>query len=265
VIVPMRSINEHTVDEAARAAGITAPVHFVPVIGSTNTDLIRMAEAGAPEWTLVAAGQQTAGRGRLGRTWVSKQDGSLIVSLLLRPDIPASRAPLLSMGNAVCMAEACRSACGVDVRTRWPNDLMVGERKIGGILPEASVTGGRLAWVVLGTGLNVGHSPGDFPDELRASATSIAIEGGRLDLPGLLRDYLARLRGAYSARDGFRPEMLDSYRALCITLGRTVRAITVSGDEVVGRAVAVGDQGELLVETGSGAVTVAFGEIEHLR
>jgi BirA family biotin operon repressor/biotin-[acetyl-CoA-carboxylase] ligase len=257
-------LTEHIVAEAARAAGLTIPARYLPVTGSTNTELFAMAEHGAPEWTVMVAGRQEAGRGRLGRTWVSTGEGdALLASVLLRPQMSAPEAPLLSLLAAVCMAEACRAACQVDVRCKWPNDLVVGSRKLGGILAEAAVKSGQLDYLVIGTGVNVGQAETDFPEELRATATSVAIEGGRADVPALLQAYLSALHRRYEP-EGPPGDLLDEYRVLCDTIGRKVRATTMSGDVVEGIALEVGDSGDLVVETSTGRARVAFGEVVHL-
>jgi BirA family biotin operon repressor/biotin-[acetyl-CoA-carboxylase] ligase len=259
-------LTKDTVAEAARAAGFPGEVRFNEVTGSTNTDLILLAEAGAAEWTVVVAGQQEAGRGRLGRSWVSSPGSSLLVSVLVRPSSPVSEAALVTLGAGVCMAHATLAACGVLARCKWPNDLSVGERKLGGVLVESSVRGDGLEYAVIGTGVNIKQSVTDFPPELRDSATSIAMEGGRPDAPGLLGAYLARVREFCDAADpSFGARVLDSYRKVCGTLGRTVRARTTSGSSIDGRAVEIADAGELILETPSGRETVTFGEIVHLN
>lgn len=255
----VNTLTEHTVAEAVRGAGLEAPAVFVEETGSTNSDLMRMAAEGAPAWTVVVAGRQTGGRGRLGRTWVAPQGSSLLMSVLLRPDVDASDAPALSLAAAVAMAEACQSACGVEVRCKWPNDLVVGSRKLGGILPEASFADGRLDHVVMGLGVNLLQRAEDFPDELRDRATSVRIEGGRPDGPALLRAYLRGLRDACG-----RPGVLDRYRAHSATIGRQVAATTRSGRRVQGLAVDVDPSGALVIQSGSGPWPVAFGEVEHL-
>lgn len=259
-------LTEHSVVEAARDAGISGPVHFLPVTGSTNADLLRMAAQGAPEWTVLVAGHQEAGRGRLGRSWFSTEGASLLVSVLLRPSLPPEDAPLLTPLAGLAGAEACRKACRVDVRCKWPNDLVVGERKLGGVLVEAGVRAGSLEHVVVGLGVNVAQGADDFPSDLRPLATSVAMEGGRADPVSLLRAFLGELRARYRA-DGtnLRREVLAAYRALCATVGRDVRALTTSGQTVEGRAVGVGDQGELLVETVAGVAPVRFGEVVHVE
>ncbi len=259
-------LNEHIVAEAARAAGLTPPVHFFKVTGSTNADLFELATRGAPEWTLVVAGEQRTGRGRLGRTWASVEGRSLLASILLRPTMPPLDAPLLSMLAAVCLARAVRSTNGVEVTCKWPNDLVVRDRKLGGILAEASVDSGRLAFVVLGTGVNVAEERDDFSPEIRATATSILLEGGRAYGVALLREYLREIRALYKpSGENLRTDVLAEYRRLCSTIGRDVVATTAAGGEVRGRAVGVGDSGELLVNSGSRTEVVSFGEVVHLR
>jgi BirA family biotin operon repressor/biotin-[acetyl-CoA-carboxylase] ligase len=259
-------LTQHIVAEAVRAAGLPVPGRFLPVTGSTNTEVFAMAEHGAAEWTLMVAGRQESGRGRLGRTWVSTESGdSLLASVLLRPAIPPSEAPLLSLLAAVCLMEACGEACGVEVRCKWPNDLVVGDRKLGGILAEATVKGGRLEYVVIGTGVNVGQRPDDFPGDLRDGATSIAIEGGRTDVAALLRAYLVAMKTRYaSGGEGLLAGVLPDYRRACDTIGRRVRATTTSGEPVEGTASMVGERGDLVVETSTGQVSVGFGEVVYL-
>jgi BirA family biotin operon repressor/biotin-[acetyl-CoA-carboxylase] ligase len=212
------------------------------------------------------AGRQTAGRGRLGRTWVTPAGAVIHVSALLRPDVEPAAAPLLSLAAAVAAAEVLRTAAGVDVSCKWPNDLVVGERKLGGILTEANLRGDRVVFAVIGVGMNVGQARDDFPPEVRDRATSVAIEGGDADAASILASFLTELRARYGDRgDGLGPALLDRYRALCTTLGRRVRATTVGGATVEGVASGIGDRGELLVVDGAQRpVTVEFGEIAHL-
>src|SRR5438552_6936320 len=233
-------LSEHTVAAAALAAGIEGPVHFAAATGSTNSDLWRLAEDGAPEWTVFAAGTQEAGRGRLGRTWTSLPGESLFVSVLLRPALEPSHAPLVSLAAAVAMTQACRGA-GIDAGCKWPNDVVAGGRKLGGVLPEASVQGPALSFVVVGTGVNCSQADEDFPAELRAQATSVARERGDPDPGPILERYLRRLRELYGDRGrdlGVR--VLELYRGACVTLGHRVRAITTAGAIVDGVAREVG-------------------------
>jgi BirA family biotin operon repressor/biotin-[acetyl-CoA-carboxylase] ligase len=261
-------LTEHTVAGAAAAAGIAAPVHWADETGSTNSDLWTLAEGGAPEWTLVAAGRQVAGRGRLGRTWVSMPGSSLHLSVLLRPDVGPAESALVTLAAGVAVAGACTTASGVDVACKWPNDLVAraSGRKLGGILAEASVGPTAVEFVVLGIGVNLTQLDGDFPPDLRDRATSLAREGGRPDDAALLQAFLERVRALYGeGGHGMHERVLDPYRELCLTLGRAVRATTRVGHIVTGQAVAIGSGGELVVQTDRGQEAVGFGEVDHLR
>ena len=260
IAMSWQSLTQHTVADAVRGAGIDAPPRFVEVTGSTNSDLLRLAAEGASEWTVLVAGHQQAGRGRLGRSWVSVPGQSLLASVLLRPRVEAEGAPLLTLAAGLAMAEACREECGVPVRCKWPNDLMAGGRKLGGILAEAVFQGGRLAHVVVGAGVNLLQRKGDFPPELSGLATSVAIEGGRPDASPLLEGYLTRLKDVLASED-----VVARYRPLSDTIGRSVRATAANGRTVGGVAEDVGPQGELLVRTRSGVEVVTFGEVVHLE
>jgi BirA family transcriptional regulator, biotin operon repressor / biotin---[acetyl-CoA-carboxylase] ligase len=258
-------LTERMAAEAVRAAGLDAPVHFAEVTGSSNSDLLRLAGEGAPEWTVFVADQQVAGRGRMGRTWVSSPGSSLMVSVLLRPSLAPAEATILALGAGAAMALACEKGCGVQARCKWPNDLMMGGRKLGGVLVEAQVQDTRLLHAVIGVGVNLTQRAEDFPLELRENATSVAQEGGRPDAAVLLSSYIGQLaRLCDPRRPAFRSTVLQAYRGLCDTVGRSVRATTTSGSEIAGLAQAIGDAGELIVETSTGQERVGFGEVVHL-
>jgi len=245
-------LGQDSLREAVRGAGIEVPPVFHEAIGSTSTEAMRLAEAGAPEWTIVATNHQTAGRGRLGRTWVTPAGTALTFSTILRPPLPPGAAALVSLLAAAVMAEAAGAVC------KWPNDLLVGERKVAGLLAEASVEDGALRHLVLGIGVNVGAAAEDLPE----GATSLALEGLHTSPPALLGRYLGRFRPAYRpAEPSFAETVLAAYRERCATLGRRVRARTTAGDVIEGTATDIDSVGGLVTDAG----TVAFGEIEHLE
>lgn len=259
-------LSEHTVAEAGRAASLPVPARFVASTGSTNANLMAAAEQGAPAWTVLVAGHQESGRGRRGRTWVDVPGSSLLVSVLLRPRLEAAEAPLVSLAAAVAMAESIEYVTGVAVACKWPNDLQAAGsgRKLAGVLPEAKVEGGTLRHVVVGVGVNLLQSAANFPGDARG--TSVAIEGGRPEALPLLEEFLRRLHGLYDPDGpGFARRVLTAYGGRCGTLGRRVRATLDGREPVEGTAEAVGPAAELLVRTTDGVVTVAFGEVEHLR
>lgn len=230
------------------AGGWIAAVHAHPSLGSTNDEAARLAEAGAPEGVVVVADEQTAGRGRLGRTWTAEAGTSLLASWIVRPPYAADRWPLLSLATGVAVAEAVIDR-GVEAQLKWPNDVLAGHRKLAGILAEAGN-----GFVVVGLGLNVRQD--SFPEGL--SATSLLLERarpvGRARLLGAVLERFA----PYAADPG---SALEPYRRLCATLGRRVRVERAGASGVEGPAEAVGERGELVV----GGVAVAAGDVVHLR
>jgi BirA family biotin operon repressor/biotin-[acetyl-CoA-carboxylase] ligase len=239
---------------ALRRIGVDAPVRFDEVTGSTQATALALAGQGAPEWTLVAAGHQTAGRGRLGRTWLDAP-GALLVSIVLRPPVEPERAGLLTLLAGLGMAEALGDS-GVEVGCKWPNDLLVDEQKVGGILAESVVREGRLAHVVLGLGVNLAGAP-EVPGARGLGGLDAAT------VLGAFLEVFARDERAFAA--GAVGGALDRYRWRCVTLGRPVRATTVEGQVVEGVAEDVDGDGALLVRTDEGVRTIRSGEVEHLR
>jgi BirA family biotin operon repressor/biotin-[acetyl-CoA-carboxylase] ligase len=253
-------LSQDSLERATRQAGIEAPPRFLLEAGSTNDVALELAGDGAPDWTVVAAGHQTSGRGRLGRSWVSAPGKALLFSVLLRPDLPPERSPLISL----LAAERLAVACGPSVRTKWPNDLLIGGRKVAGILPEARLDGERVDHVVLGIGVNVGMEEDDFPPGIEA--TSLRGEGVARDPAGLLAGFLAGLRRGWRPRDRrFTVLVLGAYMARCDTIGRRVRASVAEGETVEGLATGMDPRGGLKVHADDGEHVVAFGEIVHLE
>src|SRR5439155_10858783 len=170
-----RVLTEHSVAAAASAAGLPPDTaRYVESTGSTNADLMAAADEGAPEWTVLVAGHQTAGRGRLGRVWEEPAASSLLVSILLRPSMPPDEVPLASLAAGLAMAEAVGiTAAGLLARCEWPNDIVTGEgRKLAGVLVESRIEGDRLRHLVVGAGVNLTQSPGDLPGDARLPPTS---------------------------------------------------------------------------------------------
>lgn len=248
-------LSEHALRHALEQIGVEAPVRFDEVTGSTNVTALGLAAAGAPEWTLVAAAHQTEGRGRLGREWRDEPGHALMFSIVLRPELEPQRAGLITLLAGACMASAAREL-GTPVRCKWPNDLMVGSGKAGGILAESVVSGERFEHVVLGLGVNIGAPPPDVPEAAALDA----------DDRELLEAFLRAFADAYlPARPSFSAAVLERYRPLCATLGRRVRAFTTDGKTVEGEAVDVDETGALVVGTSDGLELVRSGEVEHLR
>ncbi len=258
-------LGQDSLERAVRASGIHIPPSFLEETTSTNVEARALAEAGAREWTLVAAGHQTAGRGRMGRRWMSAPGRSLLFSVVLRPDLPPDDTAVVSLLAATEMAAACGRVAGVEVTSKWPNDLTAGSRKVGGILTETAILDDRVDFLVLGIGVNVSMDRAEFPEQLRETATSLALEGGSANLAELLEGFLSGFLRAYRpAQEGFGRSVVGRYRPLCATLGRRVRATVTDGRTVEGSAVDLDDRGGLVVEADGDRKTVAFGEVVHL-
>ncbi len=244
-------LSQEALERALAAAGLSAPVRWDDVTGSTNATAQVLAAGGAPSWTLVAASHQTAGRGRHGRVWLDRPGAALMCSFVLRPDWQPDRVGLVSLAAGAAMAEAISEITGIEIRCKWPNDLMAGDAKVGGILGEAQVSAGGIAHVVVGIGVNI-EVPQGVP-----GAGAI----GTVDEEALLTSFLRRCSSMLEASTD---EIVPRWRAVSQTLGRRVEATTVEGDVARGFAVDVDDTGALLIETDVGPERVAFGEIEHL-
>ncbi len=223
-------------------------------VDSTNRYLLDEAQAGAPTGLVVVADHQLAGRGRLGRVWEAPPGASLLVSVLLRPALPPERRHLVVLAAAVAMAEAVERATGVVAVLKWPNDLLVGERKLAGILAESAGDA-----VVVGIGVNVDWPA--VPAELDGIATACNLEGGRA---AGRDDVLAAFLPAYEARLADLAAARAAYRERLATLGRRVR-VEQAHRSLVGTACGVDDDGHLVLDTDEGAVTVAAGDVVHLR
>src|SRR6185295_4186783 len=228
----------------ARADAVASIVRL-DTVDSTQRHAAALAADGAADGTAVVAETQTQGRGRRGRVWQDAPGASLLVSVVLRTSLPPARLPTLSIAAGVAVAEALHAEAGLDARLKWPNDVLVGGRKIAGVLLER-----RGDAVILGIGINVTRDA--IPSELAERATSIADEGGSPDREALLA--IGRWR-ARLERDGFEP-VRAQWMAQTGMLGRPV---TVEG--VAGTALGIDTDGALLVQTETGPTRVLAGDV----
>jgi BirA family transcriptional regulator, biotin operon repressor / biotin---[acetyl-CoA-carboxylase] ligase len=230
-------------------------VRWFDSLDSTNRYLLDEARRGAPEGVVAVADHQTSGRGRRGREWVAPPGASLLVSVLLRPSLAPEQHQLVAMACGVAIVDAVERVAGFAPALKWPNDVVVDDRKLAGILAEAD--GGA---VVVGIGVNVNWD--EFPPELVDTATACNLEAGHpVDRRALLASFLRAFDTRYANLGVVRSE----YDRRLATLGRRVRVERPDGD-LEGRAVGVGASGELLVESGTGdRVAVHVGDVIHLR
>jgi BirA family biotin operon repressor/biotin-[acetyl-CoA-carboxylase] ligase len=232
-------------------------------IGSTNDRARELLVAGAGEGVAIVAEEQTAGRGRMGRTWTSPPGVNLTASVGLRPALAADAAWALGPAAALAARSACAESAPVALK--WPNDLVdAGGRKVGGLLIEVASESDRLRHAVLGFGINVNWARAAMPEEVRATATSLCeLTGADLDRPALLRRLLEALEDELEALEAGRSP-LPRYREACSTLGAVVTVEMPTG-EIEGRAVALDERGALLVETEAGPVAIASGDVVRVR
>jgi len=245
-------LNDERLRRAVEAAGLSTPVRWDDATTSTNDVATAMAADGTPAWTVVATGHQTRGRGRQGRSWEDRPGRALLCSVVLRPSLDPERLGLVSLAAGVAMAGEAAALSGLRVRCKWPNDLVVGEAKVGGILGSTEVVGGRVRHVVVGVGVNL-----ETPDGVPGAGAI-----GDVDDQQLLTGYLRRLRALL---DGPSEAIVEGWRTASDTLGRRVEATTVGGEAVRGVAADLDDTGALLVDTDAGRARVAFGDVRHLR
>lgn len=220
---------------------------------STNRVGLDLARAGGPEGAVVVAGHQTAGRGRHGRSWDAAAGSSLLLSVVLRPGatLPAARSYLAVAAVALAARSACAAVCGFTPDLKWPNDLVVGDAKLAGVLAELAAGA-----VVVGLGLNVSSCAPWPPGAV--SAESVA--GHPVDVDELLYAVLASLDDRY----GDWPAVASEQRRACATLGRTVR-VDLADESFTGTAADITDDGHLLVDIGACIRTVTAGDVVHLR
>jgi BirA family transcriptional regulator, biotin operon repressor / biotin---[acetyl-CoA-carboxylase] ligase len=221
---------------------------------STNRFALDLARTGAPDGVVVVADHQRSGRGRLGRTWSAPPGASLLVSVLLRPDLAPDDRHLVVVAAAVAMADAVLATTGVVAGLKWPNDLLVGDRKLAGILAEAAGDA-----IVVGIGVNLDWP--EIPPALDGIATACNLEGGRPTSPDeLLAAFLARYAKRLGDLDGTRA----AYEARLATVGRRVR-VERPGADLVGTATGIDRSGRLLVDACGTRHAVAAGDVVHLR
>lgn len=249
--------------------GVRGPWTAIEVVrqaGSTNTDLLARAAAGAAEGLVLVAEEQTAGRGRLGRTWVSPPGTALTFSVLLRPTaIPVARRGWLPLIVGVSVAAAVRAVSGVDARLKWPNDVLIADGKLAGILAEAAGDA-----VVIGIGLNVLTSPADLPSGpggLRP--TSLLAAGAPVAREALLTEILRALGDRYGKfranPDPGGSGLLTEYRNLSATLGKDVQVELPGGATLTGKATGIDSDGRLLVQSDLAEQAIAAGDVIHVR
>jgi BirA family transcriptional regulator, biotin operon repressor / biotin---[acetyl-CoA-carboxylase] ligase len=228
------------------AAGSFAgrPARLLASTGSTNSDALALGRQGGAAGTLVVAETQNGGRGRLGRHWLSPPGAGLYFSLILRPRLAPADFPKITLAAGLAVCQAVEAETGLAPAIKWPNDLLLAGRKFCGILTEGEPLAAAGPLAVLGIGLNVSTTPAAFPDELRASATSLLAHSGKLYARGaLLAAILTRLTATLSRlEEGDFPQILAEWRRRDALAGHRLTWLTPTGSVVTG--IALGPDGE---------------------
>jgi len=237
-----------------------ADVRWVASTDSTNTDLIAASQDPECGERVLTTDFQAAGKGRRGRTWAVPLQAGLLMSVLVR-DVVADDAHRITSSMGLAAIDACRDVAGVEAQLKWPNDLLVGGKKLAGILAEASFADGPLASVVVGMGMNVNWADA-MPADLAASAVALDHLAGRtIDRAELLVAVVANLE-AWLARPS--DDVRTAHRERSATIGQTVRVEQVAGS-IIGEAVDIADDGQLVVQTATGRCQISVGDVVHLR
>ena len=241
-------------------------IEFYESVGSTNNIAYELAERGRPEGTAVIANEQTKGKGRLGRTWVSPEEKGIYLSCILRPDIMPGEVPKITLVAAVSVVKAIRKFASIEALIRWPNDILVSDRKVGGILTELKAEMDRVNFAVLGIGINVNTSKKSLPkegtslkEESKASTDFSRVELVKTLLQTLEDEYVKFKETGFSA---IRKEL----QSFSCTLGREISINSAANGSFKGKAVDIDESGALIVELADGSrKTFISGDVTLLR
>ena len=252
--------NETTIADQIHTKWAGKTVHFARETDSTNLWIKRLAKEGASEGTLALAEFQSAGRGRLGRSWEVPEGTSVMMSILLRPKFEPQYAPTLTLVMGMAVAKAVKNL-GFDVSIKCPNDVVVSHKKICGILTEMGVRDGKIDYAVIGVGINVNIK--EFPEEMADKATSLYLESGkefdRSQIPGLVMEAFEEYYEKFAATCDLSG-LKEEYESILANYNQPVRVLAKEPYEGVARGIT--DGGELLVEKTDGTiVAVSAGEV----
>ena len=244
-----------------KTAFIGKKIKVLDSVGSTNDYLKELGSQGAASGTVILAREQTAGKGRLGRIWQSKKDDGIALSLLLRPDMSPAEISSITPLTGLAMCKAINDFCRLDSRIKWPNDIIVGRKKLVGILTEMSAEFDRVDYTVTGIGININQTT--FPDEIAHKATSVLLETGRhIDQNKFVACILKYLeQELVGNRYTLSGTSVKDYQSLCATVGRSV-TFTRGRRKISGMAVGISNSGELEVMLSNGTIAnVNSGEV----
>ena len=241
-------------------------IHYFKEVDSTNDVARYLAEEGAEEGTVVVAEIQNRGKGRRGKTWISPP-GGVWMSIILRPDIPPSKAPQLTLVTGVAVAETLKEELKLDVGIKWPNDILIGNKKVCGILTEVNASIDNVNYVIVGIGIDMNVEIPLFPPNLQKDATSLKNElDTEINGAMLVQKFLLKFEDLYNQfKEGKFPEILSEWRLLSKTIGNNVEVRT-RGKTVRGEAVGINKDGILILELEDGSLRkMISGECLHIN
>jgi BirA family biotin operon repressor/biotin-[acetyl-CoA-carboxylase] ligase len=242
-------------------------LRVLPSVDSTNAEIQRWAEEGAPHGAVVIAEEQTAGRGRYGRSWMSAPGDGLTMSLLLRPAMQPAEVQRVTLAAAAAVTEALEGLFpGTRFLIKWPNDILIGDRKVCGILTELSAAAEVTYWIVVGIGINVRGTPESMPEAIGATAGTLQQTGRTADRAALAAAVLGAFESLWDEwiESGSFDGVLRRYRAHMAYEGQQVR-VTLDGQSLEGVLTGVDDEGRLLIDTGSALIPLRSGEFSVRR
>ena len=258
----MDSLDKQVVINHLRSKWVGCEVVFYEETGSTNVEAKMLADQGAVHGTLVVADSQSGGKGRRGRRWHSPKGSSIAMSLILKPELEPEKASMLTLIQAMAVTKALGDIGGISPQIKWPNDILVNEKKVCGILTEMNLDKTKISSIIIGCGINVNQD--DFPENIADIATSLKTEMGqsinRAELIGSVCRYFEIYFEQYmKAKD--LSGIIDEYNAHLISKGRMVKVLDPK-DEFTGEALGINALGELLVKRADGeTVNVYAGEV----
>lgn len=256
------------IDEIKRniKGGLGREIIFYETVGSTNSVALSLPER-TEEGTVILSDCQEKGRGRLGRLWVSPPGVNIYMSIILKPKIKPADATLITLMAGVACSIALIRVTGLEIKIKWPNDLMVSDKKLGGILTELKTDGKKIAFAIVGIGVNVNMDMNEFPGDMRKIATSLKNETGKTySRENVVAKILSEIdRWYFSPPKMDRETILSAWRRLTSTLGREV--MVVAGLEIYeGVAKSIDDEGRLILRLPSGETKrISSGDLTILR
>lgn len=230
-------------------------VHYEESVTSTQKVAHKLAYEDVPEGAIVVAEEQVTGRGRLDRTWFSPKYTGIWVSIILKPTIPPQKAPQLTLLAAVGVVRGIKAAAGIQCEIKWPNDILINGKKVVGILTELQAEADRINAVIIGIGINVNQQLEHFPEDLRETATSLAIEARKkLNRSTILQAILKEMEDLYIdyLENGFQVVKL-LWESHAVSIGKQIKARTIN-ETITGKALGITDDGVLLLEDENGTI-----------